>query len=102
MQTPDERLARELWRALGGSEPGLPEMRLFGDVPVLPSTFHVGRLATASVAVATGPAAEVWAVRTGAAARPIEVERRHASAAFCLERHMKAEGWQLPPIWDPI
>ncbi len=102
VQKLDERLAVDLWRALGASERHAAHLGFVGEEPALPGAFHVSSLATASIGVATLAAAELWAVRTGAALRGIEVDRGHASAAFRLERFMKADGWTLPPIWDPI
>jgi hypothetical protein len=102
MSEPDERLLRDLWRALGGRAPDADAVRLEGPPPALPSTFQVGALASASIGAATLAAAELWAFRRGDGLRACSVSRRHAGAAFRCERLSEPEGWTLPPVWDPF
>jgi hypothetical protein len=59
-------------------------------------------LASACVAAATLAVSELLATRTGQALRAVSVERAHVDAAFLSERHLRALGWQLPEVWDPL
>lgn len=91
-----------LWDHLGGS-PELPrEIEIDGPDVVLPSVFDVTGFAASTVAVANLAAAELWAIRTDAIVPTVSVHRRAASAAFACERVLTANGWELPPVWDPI
>jgi crotonobetainyl-CoA:carnitine CoA-transferase CaiB-like acyl-CoA transferase len=95
-------LTSRLWQQVGG-DPELPHgVRLSGPDQVLPSVFDVAALAVASVAAATVAAAQFLALRTGTRPAAVQVDRRAASAAFICERLFAPDGWQLPPIWDPI
>jgi len=102
MTNDDDAVLRALWAALGDTARPLPETRISGPVGGLPSVHHVSTMATALVAVATAAAAELHAARSGEALRAVEIERRHAGAAFRSERLVTPLGWELPPVWDPI
>jgi hypothetical protein len=102
MRSLDERLVFELWQALGGDPRAVEALRLEGVPSGLPSRFEVGRLASASIALATLAAAELWAARTAMPLREVTVSREHAAIAFVCERFSAPEGWTLPPPWDPI
>ena len=58
--------------------------------------------ATATIAAATAAVEALRALRCGGAARPVHVDRGHASIAFRCERYLAPDGWTLPPVWDPI
>ncbi|NGM35228.1 CoA transferase [Methylobacterium sp. MA0201] len=65
----------------------------------LPSVYPVGDLAAASVAAAGLALAELVATRFGG--RPgVTVERRLAAQWF--SRSLDPQGWQPPPLWDPV
>ena len=102
MQSPDQTLARALWRSLGGEDTSLAALHFSGAGGGLPSRFHVSDLAAATVGVATLAAAELWAARTRGPLRAVTVERNLASAAFVCERLQKPIGWTLPAPWDPL
>ncbi|HTP47630.1 MAG TPA: CoA transferase [Casimicrobiaceae bacterium] len=102
MQSPDQTLARALWRSLGGEDTSLAALHFSGAAGGLPSRFHVSDLAAATVGVATLAAAELWAARTRGPLRAVTVERSLASAAFVCERLQKPIGWTLPAPWDPL
>lgn len=73
-----------------------------GPRGTLGSAFDVTALATGSVAVATQAAAAMWGSRHEASAPPVTVDSREASAAFKSEAFFTPEGWELPPLWDPV
>lgn len=86
-----------------------------GPPDVLPSLYRVTTLATASVAAAAVGAGRLHAVRNGEAGGSaagslpaaeslpaIEVDTRHACAAFRSERYLRVDGRPLPNPWDPI
>ena len=77
-------------------------LTICGAEQVLPSVFDVTALAAASVAAACTAAAGLLAARTGAAARAVVVDRRQVGAAFLSEAFFFPDGWERPPVWDPI
>jgi crotonobetainyl-CoA:carnitine CoA-transferase CaiB-like acyl-CoA transferase len=98
----DGALLRRLWLELGGDPADLERVRLAGPAQVLPSIFPVTAFASASIALATLAAAELWAARRDAAVPQVRVDRTHASFAFRCENLLQPIGWTLPPLWDPI
>src|SRR5437773_3101321 len=96
------QLSRSLWRALGGEDARLDALHFSGPSGGLPSRFHVSKLASATIGVATLAAAELWAARRKDALRTVSVDRRLAGAAFRCERLQQPVGWTLPAGWDPI
>ena len=79
-----------------------PHAEITGPPVVLTSRYDVTSLAADSVAEATTAAAELLAARTGEPVRAVHVDRVAACAAFAGERLLQPDGWQLPPVWDPI
>jgi hypothetical protein len=98
----DERLLEQLWTELGGPSAALAAVSFSGPKRGLPSVCEVSALASASIGLATLAMAELHAERTGEALRAVHVDRAHADAAFLCERHLRALGWQLPEVWDPL
>ena len=96
----DAALFERIWSALEGA-PAAASLELAGT-PGLPSVYDVGAFATATIAAATAAIAVVRAVRTGRALRAVVVDRGHAATAFRCERYLSAQGWTLPPVWDPV
>src|SRR5882672_9378823 len=92
----------ELWVGAGGDASDVASVALTGEEHVLPSVFDVTGFAAATVAVATLAAARVRAVRNDTAVAPVTVDRRAASAAFVSEVLFTPDGWERPPVWDPI
>jgi hypothetical protein len=103
MTSRDVALLETLWSALdfGAGGPAFPSVELSG-APGLPSAYDVGSFATAAIAAATAAVAAVHAARSGEPLRSVHVDRGHASVAFRCERFVSAQGWTLPPVWDPI
>lgn len=65
----------------------------------LPSIYPVSDLAAASVAAAGLALAELVEARFGR--HPgVTVDRR--LAAFWFARSLHPQGWELPPLWDPV
>ena len=95
-------LSERLWSELGGARDLAGKISLSGVSENLASPFEVGALASATVAVATLAAAELWSARTGEPPRRVIIDRRLAGASFCCERLVKPQGWTLPDRWDPI
>ncbi|MFN8016746.1 MAG: CoA transferase [Acidimicrobiales bacterium] len=93
---------RSLWHDLGG-DPQLAEATTFtGSAGALASPFDVTGFASACVAAAATAVAELAALRRGSPAPAVVVDREAASAAFRYEALARPEGWELPPVWDPV
>jgi hypothetical protein len=91
-----------VWRSLGGAADVASVVSASGPRAVLPSSFDVTGLATASVAAATLAAAEFLAAREVSRPRPVSVDSRAACAAFAGEGLFTPVGWSLPEPWDPL
>lgn len=100
--TTDQELLAQLWLMLGGRADACSAVQLTGPRRGLASVYEVSMLASASIAAASLAVSELQAARTGRALRAVSVDRAHADAAFIAERHLRALGWQLPEVWDPI
>ena len=98
----DHDLLLDLWNDLEGPHDLIEEVTLTGPEAVLPSIFDVTGFATATVGAAALAVAELGRVRAGGSLAPVTVERLAASASFRFEALLRAEGWELPPIWDPV
>jgi hypothetical protein len=104
MDEPDaaRTLLRTFWSDLSG-EPDLAEsVAITGPAGVLPSVFDVTGFATAAAGAATLAVAELHAARVGTSLPASGVDRLAASASFRFESLMAPDGWELPPIWDPV
>ena len=84
------------------ASPDRPTAEITGPASVLPSRYDVTTLATDAVAAATLGAAELLAARNRESPRRVRVDRVAACAAFVGERLFRPDGWELPPVWDPI
>jgi hypothetical protein len=91
-----------LWTFMEGPADALSSVALEGPAAGLPSVYPVAEAAIAQVAAATLAVAEVHAARTGSSMRRVHVDARHVVAAFRSERYLRAVGWDLPAVWDPI
>src|SRR5436305_11195275 len=95
-------LLRSLWSALGGRPSLVEAVRFEGPPGGLPSVYPVAEVAAAQIGAATLAAAELLAARRNETLRAVQVDRRHAVAAFRSERYQRAIGWEIPAPWDPI
>lgn len=94
-----QQAADRIWTALSGES---AELEFTGEPGPLESIFDVNGLAAGAVGVAALAAVEFLAERRGGMPAPVSVDRRNASALFASEKLLTAEGWELPPVWDPI
>ena len=91
-----------VWAMLDGDPSLLERVGTAGPVGLLPAVHPVGALATVSVAACTLAVAELGARRSGGAVPEVGVDRLEAAAAFRSEALLRAVGWTLPPVWDPL
>ncbi|QFU91361.1 E-cinnamoyl-CoA:R-phenyllactate CoA transferase [Amycolatopsis sp. YIM 10] len=96
----EEELAA-VWRQVSGESLTPGAVTVSGDESVLPGPFRVAAAAAASVGVATLAAAELLRLR-GIEPPPVEVEIRHAVAAFHSERHLRVDGEVPGELWAPL
>ncbi len=92
---------QDLWRRAGLDPARLPELRLSGEEPVLPSSFHVGALAQASIGATTAAVAALHRAR-GGPEQAVSVEMRHAALEFLSERYLALTGADAGARWDDI
>jgi hypothetical protein len=82
------------------AELGLPHTPIpFTSPGALPSAFAVTELACASIAAAGQAISELLHQQTGRLAA-LEVDRRLAS--FWFSSSIRPQGWNVPPLWDPV
>ncbi|AOJ76125.1 CoA transferase [Burkholderia ubonensis] len=98
--TPELALTR-LWQLAHGEPDALARVTVTGQDPTLPSTFHVGTLAAASIAAAGLAAAECHRLRTGVAQR-VDVSVRDALVAFRSERYLRVDDGPPPELRHPV
>ncbi|TCW81968.1 carnitine dehydratase [Burkholderia sp. SRS-46] len=90
-----------LWQLAHGEPGALARVAIDGQDPVLPSAFHVGTLAAASIAAVGLAAAECHRLRTGVAQR-VDVSVRDALVAFRSERYLRVDGGPPPELRHPV
>ena len=98
--TPELALTR-LWQLAHGAPGALARAAVTGQDPTLPSTFHVGTLAAATIAAAGLAAAECHRLRTGVAQR-VDVSMRDALVAFRSERYLRVDDGPPPELRHPV
>ena len=69
------------------------------EAGALPSTFAVTELASASIGAAGQAIAQLILHQTGRLPS-VSVDRRLAS--FWFSSSIRPQGWQIPPLWDPV
>ena len=87
-----------LWQDAGLAEAGLAGLRLAGKEPALPSSFAVGTVAQASLAVAAMAAVEIGRVR-GHPEQGVAIDMREAALECCGAFSIDD---RRPAVWDPI
>ena len=93
----------DLWLGIGGEASALRRVVLTGCGTILPSSFHVGVLAQASIAACTLAASEVARLRNGGDGESVSVDLRHAVAEFRSERYLRLkDGGEALDLWDEI
>lgn len=93
-----DRMIAELWCALGGALEFTEKVQVTGEGS-LPSVFTVSNFATAAIAAA-GLALAEWTGARSSRVPMVRVDRRLASLWFGFT--IAPQGWQLPPVWDPV
>ena len=96
-----EKTLQALWQLGGGAAEALAQVQFTGNPAQLPSTFQIGSLASASIAVQALAAAQIWQMR-GGAAQPISVNQRHALAMFKSDRYLRINGQPAADPWSKI
>jgi crotonobetainyl-CoA:carnitine CoA-transferase CaiB-like acyl-CoA transferase len=89
-----------IWRDAGGAPEAPGHARFEGDIPLLPSVFQVGLVASVATAAAGLAAAELWRQRTGQA-QAVTIRMRHAEVAYRSERYLRVKG-EWPGHRDPV
>jgi hypothetical protein len=74
-------LIKSLWEHTRQPTDIISELSLIGSDPVLPSSFHVDKMAQTVIALTALGAAEIWRQRTGEI-QSISVDINHAAAEF--------------------
>ncbi|WP_176050704.1 CoA transferase [Burkholderia sp. BCC1644] len=98
--TPELALTH-LWQLARGDRGALARATVTGQDPALPSTFHVGTLAAATIAAAGLAAAECHRLRTGVA-QSVGVSVRDALIAFRSERYLRVDDGPPPELRHPV
>ena len=93
-----DHLLRDLWRLSQADPSALVQVRFTATDRSLPSSFHVGPVAAATIAAQALAAAQLWQLRSGAP-QAIEVNQRRALAMFRSERYLTVNG---KPPKDPF
>ena len=91
-------LLRDLWRLAQADPSALDNIRFTATDHSLPSSFHVGPVAAATIAAQALAAAQLWQMRSGQS-QAIEVNQRRVLAMFRSERYLTLDG---KPPKDPF
>jgi hypothetical protein len=96
-------IVEEIWGGLNLPQAALRSFRLPGEGALgLPSSFKVGRLAQASIALSALSAAQIHALRTNSVIRKVTVPLQHAVAEFKSERLYILDGKRNEDPWGPV
>ncbi|WP_144111932.1 CoA transferase [Paraburkholderia sp. BCC1886] len=98
--TPELAL-KQLWTLAGCDPTALHALSFSGAEPGLPSVYHVGALASATIGATGLAAAEYHRLRTGRR-QSVGVEMRRALASFRSERYLRINDGPPPALRDPI
>ncbi|AWB34447.1 CoA transferase [Orrella marina] len=85
-----QHVLNSLWEMTGQPQGILSQLALRADHS-LPSLFHVGPVASATISAQALMAAQIWGDRTGQM-QTVEVDQRHALACFRSERYLHVDG----------
>lgn len=90
-----------LWTQAGCDAASLDRLRFRDAAYQLPSTFHVGALAGATLGAQALAAADIWRLRSGRD-QQVEIDMRHAAALFRSERYLTVDGAAPDGMGSPI
>ncbi len=96
-----EKILQSLWQIGAGAPSALAQVAFSGNTQQLPSTFHIGQLASASIAAQALAAAEIALLR-GGQRQTIEINQRHALAMFRSDRYLTINGQAAADPWSKI
>lgn len=91
-----------IWRTLGLPTGALKSLNLVEDANLFSSSFKVGHLAHASIALSALAAALLRSTRTSNAVPVVSVSREHACAEFISERLYTLNGKRLPSAFGKL
>ncbi len=95
-----QHAAQLIWQ-LAQQPAGALEQLSLVSTPSLPSLFHVGPLASATIGVQALAAAQIWQARTGCS-QTVTVEQRRALAMFRSERYLRVNGETVDQDLSPL
>jgi hypothetical protein len=96
-------IVRYLWRSLGLPEDSLNSLSVPSDEkPTLPSSFKIGHVAQASVALSALLASQFHGLRNQIPPPKVTVPRQHASIEFKSERLYTINGKPPSSAWGPL
>ena len=96
-----EPVLRDLWHLAQADPSTLGNVSFTATDRSLPSSFHVGPVAAATIAAQALAAAQLWQLRSGAA-QAIEVNQRRALAMFRSERYVTVNGQPPKDPFSPL
>ncbi len=80
----------------------LSDAEITGSLGTWRGPYAIDDIAVSSVISATAAAAELLAERNQTRLASISIDAQHGAASFLTDALVEPEGWQLPPVWDPI
>lgn len=92
--------AQLIWQLAKQSPDALEQLSIV-QTPSLPSRFHVGPLASATIGVQALAAAQIWQTRTGQS-QTVSVDQRQALAMFRSERYLRVDGQAVEQDLSPL
>ena len=96
-----DHLLRHLWHLAQADPSTLGNVRFTTTDRSLPSSFHVGPVAAATIAAQALAAAQLWQLRSGTS-QAIEVDQRRALAMFRSERYLTLNGQPPKDPFSPL
>lgn len=104
MQVPFNPLA-SLWADAKCDPQSLTNLSFLNAEYQLPSSFHVGAIAAATLGAQALAAADIWRLRSShssARSQQISIDMKHAMAMFRSERYLTVDGKPPADVWSPI
>lgn len=99
-------IVRELWNGMGLPENVIDSLSLPGDdekeIPALPSSYKIGRLAQSTIALSALAAAQVHAIRNSSTVPRVQVPLRHAVIEYKSERLYRLASKPATDPWGAI
>ena len=96
-----DRLLHDLWHLVQADPSALAQVSFSATDRPLPSSFHVGPVAAASIAAQALAAAQLWQLRSGEP-QAVAVDQRRALAMFRSERYLTVNGQPPKDPFSPL